>query len=48
MADTVFGEWFNTDIRQAWPYRATMPIIPVVEVERAPTIQWLALPTLAW
>lgn len=48
VAYTIFSEWFNTEIRQAWFYRDAMPIIPVVGVGLAPILQWLALPTLAF
>lgn len=48
VAYTVFSEWFNTEVRQAWAYRDAMPIIPVIGVGLAPVIQWLALPTLAF
>lgn len=48
MGYTVFSEWFNTEIRQAWSYRDSMPIVPIVEVGLAPLLQWLTLPTLAF
>lgn len=45
---TVFSEWFNIEIRQAWAYRDLMPVIPVLGVGLSPIAQWTILPVLAF
>jgi hypothetical protein len=44
LAYTVWSEWFNTQVREAWEYAAAMP--RVGEVGLAPLLQWILLPPL--
>lgn len=45
---TVFSEWLNIELREAWAYRDLMPIIPVIDAGLSPIAQWLVLPGLAF
>lgn len=44
---TVFSEWWNVEIRQAWAYRDSMPRLPGLGTGLAPLLQWIILPLLA-
>lgn len=44
---TVFSEWLNVDVRQAWTYAASMPRLPPLGTGIGPLLQWLVLPPLA-
>ncbi len=44
LAYTVWSEWFNTSVREAWTYAPTMPL--VFGVGLSPLLQWLVLPAL--
>ena len=48
LAYTIFSEWLNIEVRQAWAYRDLMPIIPVLDVGLSPFTQWIVLPSLAF
>ncbi|MBI4184446.1 MAG: hypothetical protein HY521_10650 [Proteobacteria bacterium] len=41
---TVFSEWLNIEVREAWAYRDTMPVIPVIDAGLSPLMQWVAIP----
>lgn len=41
---TVWSEWFNTTVRQAWNYDPAMPQILGLGV--SPLLQWLVVPSL--
>jgi len=45
---TVFSEWLNIVISQAWAYRAIMPVVPVLEAGLTPLLQWIVVPTAAY
>lgn len=44
LAYTVWSEWFNTRVREAWAYTAEMPTL--FGIGLAPLAQWLIIPTL--
>ena len=44
---TVFSEWLNIEVRQAWAYRDLMPVIPVIDAGLSPVAQWIVLPIIA-
>lgn len=45
---TMFSEWLNIEVREAWAYRDLMPVIPVVGAGLSPAAQWIVLPILAF
>jgi hypothetical protein len=45
---TIFSEWLNIEVREAWAYRDLMPIIPVINAGLSPVAQWIVLPVLAF
>lgn len=45
VAYTVFSEWLNIVVREAWAYSDLMPIIPVIDVGLSPLAQWIVIPT---
>lgn len=44
LAYTIFSEWLNIEIREAWAYRDLMPIIPVLDAGLSPVLQWIVVP----
>lgn len=44
---TVFSEWLNVEVRQAWAYRPQMPVIPIFNTGLSPMLQWLVIPVAA-
>ncbi len=44
LAYTVWSEWFNTSVREAWTYAPAMPL--VFGAGLSPLSQWLVLPTV--
>lgn len=44
LAYTVFSEWLNIEIREAWAYRDLMPVIPVLNAGLSPVLQWIVVP----
>jgi len=44
LAYTIFSEWLNIEIRQAWAYRDLMPVIPVLDAGLSPVLQWMVIP----
>ena len=47
LAYTLFSEWLNIEIRQAWAYRDAMPVLPIVNAGLSPVLQWLIIPLIA-
>ncbi len=45
---TVFSEWLNIEVRQAWAYSELMPVIPVLNMGLSPALQWVLIPALAY
>jgi len=41
---TLFSEWLNIEVRQAWAYRDLMPVIPVIDAGLSPILQWIVIP----
>lgn len=41
---TVFSEWLNIAVRQAWAYRDLMPVIPIIGTGLSPILQWIIIP----
>ena len=44
---TVYSEWLNTSVWEAWAYSDLMPVVPVIGIGLSPLLQWLVIPTLA-
>lgn len=47
VAYTMYSEWLNTTVREAWAYSELMPVLPVTGIGLSPLAQWLVIPTLA-
>jgi hypothetical protein len=47
LAYTIYSEWVNVEIRQAWAYTEAMPRLPWLGTGLAPLLQWVVLPPLA-
>ena len=45
---TIFSEWLNIVVREAWAYSDIMPVIPVLNVGLSPLLQWIVIPVLAY
>lgn len=45
---TLFSEWLNIEIRQAWAYREVMPVLPLVDAGLSPVLQWIVVPLAAF
>lgn len=45
---TVFSEWWNVEVRQAWAYRDVMPRLPGIGTGLSPLLQWLVVPLLVF
>ena len=45
---TVFSEWLNIVVREAWAYSDLMPIVPVIDAGLSPLLQWIVIPGLAF
>ena len=43
---TIFSEWLNIVIRQAWAYSDLMPVIPFIDTGLSPMAQWLVIPVV--
>ncbi|MFW5454261.1 hypothetical protein [Thioalkalivibrio sulfidiphilus] len=41
---TIFSEWLNVEVREAWAYRDLMPVVPLVNAGLTPMLQWIMLP----
>ncbi|MEQ8441301.1 MAG: hypothetical protein RKK11_05045 [Alphaproteobacteria bacterium] len=44
LAYTIFSEWLNIVIRQAWAYSDLMPVIPLIDAGLSPFLQWIVVP----
>lgn len=44
---TIFSEWLNVEVRQAWSYQPQMPVIPIFNTGLSPLLQWLVIPVAA-
>lgn len=47
VAYTVFSEWLNIVVREAWAYSDLMPVVPVIDTGLSPLLQWVVVPWLA-
>jgi len=45
---TIFSEWLNIEVREAWAYREIMPVIPFIDAGLTPMLQWLVVPFAAY
>ena len=45
---TLFSEWLNIVIREAWAYSDLMPIIPILDAGLSPVLQWMVVPLVAF
>lgn len=45
---TLFSEWLNIVVREAWAYSALMPIVPVLDAGLSPLMQWIVIPAAAF
>ncbi len=45
---TVFSEWLNIVVREAWAYRDIMPVVPILNVGLSPLLQWIVIPIIAF
>ncbi|MBQ0802685.1 MAG: hypothetical protein KBT76_13215 [Sulfitobacter litoralis] len=45
---TIFSEWLNIEVREAWAYREIMPVIPIIGAGLTPVLQWLVIPIVAY
>lgn len=47
---TIFSEWLNIVVRQAWAYSDLMPVIPLAgfQVGLTPVLQWIIVPLAAF
>lgn len=41
---TIFSEWLNIVIREAWAYRDIMPVFPIIDTGLTPVLQWIIIP----
>lgn len=44
---TIFSEWLNVNVREAWAYAPAMPTIPYLGTGLTPTAQWIVVPLVA-
>lgn len=47
VAYTIFSEWLNVSVRNAWAYSEWMPVVPVIGTGLSPLLQWVVTPALA-
>lgn len=45
---TLFSEWLNIVVREAWAYSELMPIVPFVNAGLSPLMQWIVIPAVAF
>jgi len=48
VAYTIFSEWLNIVIREAWAYSELMPVIPIIDAGLSPILQWIIIPLTAF
>lgn len=44
VAYTIFSEWLNIEVREAWAYSELMPVVPFLDAGLSPLLQWVLLP----
>jgi hypothetical protein len=44
---TIFSEWLNVAVRNAWAYSPAMPVIPGLDTGLSPLLQWILVPPAA-
>lgn len=44
LAYTLFSEWLNIEVREAWAYSDLMPVIPIIDAGLSPVLQWIVIP----
>lgn len=47
VAYTLYSEWVNVELRQAWAYTEAMPRLPWLGTGLTPLLQWVVVPPLA-
>jgi hypothetical protein len=47
IAYTVYSEWVNVELRQAWAYTEQMPRVPPFGTGLGPLLQWAIVPPVA-
>lgn len=45
VAYTIFSEWLNIDVRSAWAYSSSMPVLPWIGTGLSPLAQWVVIPS---
>lgn len=48
VAYTIFSEWLNIVVREAWAYSDLMPVIPVIDAGLSPVAQWVLVPAVGF
>ena len=48
VAYTIFSEWLNIVMREAWAYSELMPVIPIIDAGLSPVLQWVIIPLAAF
>ena len=48
VAYTIFSEWLNIELREAWAYREIMPVIPMIDAGLSPILQWIVIPVVGY
>lgn len=43
---TIFSEWLNIVVREAWQYSELMPVVPFIDTGLSPLLQWIIIPSL--
>lgn len=45
---TIFSEWLNIEVREAWAYSDLMPVVPIIDAGLSPILQWIFIPVLGF
>ena len=48
LAYTLFSEWLNIEVREAWAYSELMPVVPFLGAGLSPVLQWIVVPLTAF
>ena len=48
VAYTIFSEWLNIELREAWAYREIMPVIPMIDAGLSPILQWIVISVVGY
>lgn len=48
VAYTIFSEWLNIEVRESWPYRDLMPVIPLIDAGLSQILQWVFIPVVGY